>query len=163
MKNKKKKRSRLAAPRRRRKDIVYKSLFRRCRKYYQSEFNDFCNYAKVKKRRAANFYYEQMKKFVQNKYGDCNQEELVFFMAALINSKDMIKSAKYFINEESFDEKIEEINKVHDILYKFTHEKMNQFFEYSQLNFLFKNYVDKQKENIPKGFYQQLELMMALA
>lgn len=160
----KKKRSRLGAPRRRRKDIVFKSLLRRCRKHYQNEFNKFCSYSKVKKRRQDSFFFEQVINFIKVKYAYHQSDNLVFFMAALINSKDMIKSARYFLREdESLEELIAEINKVHDILYKFTHEKMHSFFEYTELRFLFTHYVGDQKQNIPKGFNQQLETMLCLA
>ena len=40
-KNKRRRKAKITAPRRKRKDIIFKSLLRRCRKYFHSEFEIF--------------------------------------------------------------------------------------------------------------------------
>jgi len=64
-KNIKRKKSHLSAPSKKRKDIAFKSLLRRCRKFYQCKFNSFCDYSTAKKRKSINFYYEKIQEFVR--------------------------------------------------------------------------------------------------
>lgn len=163
-KTKKRKKSKLSNCKRKRKDIISKALFRMCRKYYQSEFYAFCRYASTKKRQPESYYFDQIQSFVKSRYSVDSDQDLCFYMASLINSKDTKKSLRYFVqDEDELVKKEQEITKIHDILYKFTHDKMRSFFEYPQLKFLFSNFVEKQKDNIPKGFGTQLQLMMELA
>lgn len=157
---KRKKRSNLSNTRRRRKDIIFKSILRRCRKFYQSEFNNYCNYSRVKKRRAKSFFFEQIAKFYVNMFGQECPDLLIF--AAFLNSKDTIKSLDLFCPEEQVEVGKERVNKIHDILYKFTHEKMGVFFEYSLLSSLFKKFVEAEEDSLPKGYKQQLEAMLTL-
>ncbi|CAI2382360.1 unnamed protein product [Moneuplotes crassus] len=160
-KARRKKRSNLSNTRRRRKDIIFKSILRRCRKYFQSEFNNFCNYSRVKKRRSRTFFFEQITKFYVHMFQEECPDLLIF--SAFLNSKDTIKTIDLYTSEESeIESKKQQVRKIHDILYKFTHEKMGVFFEYSLLNFLFKKFVEVEKESLPKGYMQQLETMQTL-
>jgi hypothetical protein len=120
MKNKRstKKKSHLSGTTRKRKDIIFKSLLRRCRKFYQTEFNAFCNYSKVKKRRSENFFFDHVAAFTSEKYQNPTIDDLTFYMAALIKSKDTLKSINYFAkgDEDSLKAKTNKIEQIHQIL-----------------------------------------------
>ena len=130
----------------------------------------------MKKRRSADFFFEQVNNFVIEYFEASAVEDFPFFFAAFINSKD---TKTKFISQQVKNElcegyteeqygarlesKIAEVDKIHDMLYRFTHDKMSSFFEYNQLTFLFKTYVKQAKEFIPKGFRDQLDTMLELA
>lgn len=172
-KQKKRRQTKIAAPRRKRKDIVFKSLLRRCKKYFQNEFDHFWNYSKVKKRRAKNYFFENVWQYVDKTFGSSEADNLAFYFASFINSKDTkCRFVDYYFeqnNRKLTDEEgltidpQDEVQNIHDILYKFTHEKMYLFFKCKQLSSLFKHYVTQAQDYIPKGFQEQLSLMLRLS
>lgn len=172
---KRKRYTKISGPRRKRKDIVFKSLLRRCRKYFQADFDHFSNYTKLKKRRSDGYFYEQVNNYVQQKFELVSNSKFSFYFAAFINSKvtknQYIKSEiaklypeRYSTFENNTRDKMqEEVEKIHDILYHFTYEKMILFFEYQELGYLFKHFANSTKQYIPKGFHEQLETMLGFA
>jgi hypothetical protein len=163
---KRKRQTKICAPRRRRKDIVFKSLLRRCRKYFQGNFDEFWDYTKVKKRRNSGYFYEQVLKYVNENFENEGSSHVAFWMAALINPKDakdkfLPEHLKITLEDKAL--KSSKIDEISDTLSKFTHNKMVSFFADKTLACFFKHYVSVAQDYIPKGFNDQLDLMMQIA
>jgi len=85
-------------------------------------------------------------------------------MAALIYPKDTMKSLKNFTGDskEDFELKSQEVQKIHQILYKFTHEKMHAFFNWPPLKTLFQTFINLEQGRIPKSLNKQMAAMLSL-
>jgi len=119
------------------------------------------------------YFYEQIVKYVESKFSVPEFPDFAFYFAAFINPKDtknrfiraqLERLAGDIQNSNLFESlllsKSKEVDKIHDILYKFTHDKMTLFFEYKEYAHLFKYYVKTAQDFIPKGFREQLDLML---
>ena len=72
-------------------DVVYKTLLRDCRRYYNDKFQ----VKKMRKNRRAFYLTKTLKKFVDEKFSNLSTDEkreLEFYLGSLVNPKEMMDS-----------------------------------------------------------------------
>lgn len=112
----------------RRKDVIIKTLLRKCRRFFQKEFNLKTNYLKLKRKMDASFYRVCLAKYIRNELNFEPTDELIIFLGALLYQQDLEKAIDTFVTP-GFDVASikKELEIVHEILYKYSHEKFRAF------------------------------------
>lgn len=139
-----------------RKDVSYKTILRKCRKFYQQRFNLHTGFLRNKKKEATGFYRECIAKFIEEHVDIKTNLNIHFHMAALLYPQEMIKRIESFVYpngiknftpkkviKRKLDSHKGHVEKLHDILYKFTHEKLDKFISVPELALLFMYYIEK--------------------
>lgn len=137
-----------------RRDVTYKTILRKCRKYYQLEFNETTGYLKRKKKEPCSFYKNCILKFVEESFKFETHLDVSFHLGALLYPQEMIRGIESFVYPEGVKtftpkkvvkRKLEthrqQVDKLHSILYKFTHEKLDKFIAVPELAAIFLNYI----------------------
>lgn len=101
-----------------RSDIVLKTILRKMRKQYLTDFNNKTNYIKSKRNRKPQFLVDKLTEFakflLKDQLDQDFEDELVFFMGAIFYPKHLRKAYN------SNPKKKSEIDDIHSSLYKFT-------------------------------------------
>lgn len=139
-----------------RKDVYYKTILRKCRKFYQQKFNSHTGFMRNKKKEAWSFYRDWIFKFIEEVVSIKTNLNISFHMGALLYPQEMIKriesfvypnGIKNFTPKKIVKKKLEtfklQVEKLHSILYKFTHNKLEKFISVPELAVIFQNYIEK--------------------
>lgn len=139
-----------------RKDVVFKTILRKCRKYYQTVFNLKAGFLKSRKSQPCSYYRECIQKFIDQVVTIKCNHDLSFHMGALLYPQEMVRWIETFIYPEGVKtftpkkvvkRKVEshklQVDKLHNILYKYTHEKMKKFISIPELSVIFLNFLEK--------------------
>jgi len=137
-------------------DVSYKTILRKCRKYYQQRFNLHTSFLRNKKKEATGFYRDCIDKFITDHVDIKTNLNINFHMASLLYPQEMIKRIESFVYpngiknftpkkviKRKLDSHKGHVEKLHDILYKFTHEKLDKFISVPELALLFMHYIEK--------------------
>lgn len=137
-----------------RRDVTYKTILRKCRKYYQLEFNETTGYLKRKKKEPCSFYKNCILKYLEESFKFETHLDVSFHLGALLYPQEMIRGIESFVYPEGVKtftpkkvvkRKLEthrqQVDKLHSILYKFTHEKLDKFIAVPELAAIFLNYI----------------------
>ncbi|CAI2369026.1 unnamed protein product [Moneuplotes crassus] len=146
-----------------RRDVTYKTILRKCRKFYQTRFNHHTGYLKNKKKEPCSFYRACILKFIDSYFEYNTHLNVSFHLGCLLYPQEMTRGiesfvypngVKTFTPKKVVKRKIEthkqQVDKLHSILYKFTHEKLDKFISVPELAAIFVNF----SENVlSKAFY----------
>ena len=137
-----------------RRDVTYKTILRKCRKYYQTKFNEITGYLKQKKKEPCSFYRKCVLQFIEENFQFQTHLNVSFHLGALLYPQEMVRGIESFVYPDGVKpftpkkvvkRKIEthrqQVDKLHSILYKFTHEKLNKFILVPELAAIFLNYI----------------------
>lgn len=147
------------APKKQRKDVSYKTILRKCRKYYQQRFNAQTGFLRNKKKEPCSFYRDCILRFIEDNVSLKTTLNISFHMGALLYPQEMIKRIESFVYPDGIknftpkkvvkrkvDTHKQQVDKLHSILYKFTHEKLEKFISVPELAAIFLNYIEQSGE-----------------
>lgn len=137
---------------RKRYEIVYRSILRKFRKFFNLEFDNATKYKSIKRYRKTSYFIECVSKYAKEAFLDNYSDNLVFSLCYLIypwvitKNKDELK--KEFPGLEKFLKKQQKDGiMINDVLYDFTFAKMKNLFANKQYVYLFNYFVEKSKED----------------
>jgi hypothetical protein len=136
--------------RKRRRDVIFKTILRECRRYFQIHLTDLTGFISSKKVRTDDYMYKCMERFNKEAlHIDGNFEEN-FYLAWLLYPQDLIRNVESFVqfqegsNTASNKNELKETAaKIHDTLYKYSHDKLEFFVSKPQLCFYFCYFYEK--------------------
>lgn len=140
----------------RRKDVIVKTLLRKCRKFFLKDFKQKTNFMSRSKRRHVSTdlsssakngleFKLQLKDYLKNVFS-CNEgtfgfestiyeggdyeEKLLVFIAIFLYHQTVEKNLDLFVGPNLSREEVKQmIVSVHDILYKYSHQKFHVFIQ----------------------------------
>ena len=136
----------------RRKDVIIKTLLRKWRKFFLKDFNARTNYLRTAKRKYGSYAYKNLLENYLNKIfeGRCT-ESLLIFMAAFMYQQDIEDSINLFVSEKYSIEKITKLlNQIHEILYKYSHQKFHEFSQNRDFRHVFMKFYEIGSEDCSK-------------
>lgn len=145
-----------------RKDVKYKTLLRRCRRFFQKAFDSETTYLTRRRFKGPGFFKEQVSKFAQEIMPEGWEPslELEFYLASFLYPQHIMENIAPFLREGQDVEAYRTIAaKIHDILYNYTHIKLRAFTKMQELAFLFRVYYKRgaEKEKADKQLGECLE------
>ena len=136
--------------RKRRRDVIFKTILRECRRYFQIQLSNLTGFITSKKPRNDDYMYSCMKRFNIEALGKQGTFDENFYLACLLYPQDLTRNMDSFIKEkgaEDFDAARKEYKqiaqKIHDTLYKYSHDKLDFFVSKMELAFLFCYFYEK--------------------
>lgn len=143
-----------------RNDLFYKTLLRKCRKYYWQEFNDATGFSAHKRKKCNSYYFDCIKEYLSKSFKSSNGIDVSFYLGALIYPEIMVKWVEKFIYPDGvknstpnaiIKKKVQlykaQVDKLQDVLYNFTIQKLELFASIPELASLFLNYVQNGTKN----------------
>lgn len=123
----------------RRKDVIIKTLLRKCRKFFLKDFNSQTNYLKTAKRKYGSSVYKTLIELYLDRVFAGNQsEDLLIFMAAFLYPQDLEDSIDLFVSPRYDNSTIKTLlAQIHEILYKYSHQKFSGFSKNPEFQTLF--------------------------
>jgi hypothetical protein len=135
-------------------DVVYKTLLRDCRRYYNDKFQ----VKKMHKNKRAFYLTKTLKKFVDENFSNRSTDdkrELEFYLGSLVNPKEMMDSevTLYGSNGQVLKgtertQKLKKVIRVYAVLYNYSMDKCENFFDNKFLSMLFQNYAQDFEQRI---------------
>jgi len=135
--------------RKRRRDVIFKTILRECRRFFQIQLSNLTGFITSKKPRNDNYMYSCMQRFNIEALGKQGTFEENFYLACLLYPQDLIRNIDNFIdkkvsnNESARDRYVEIAQRIHDTLYRYSHEKLDFFVSRLELSFLFCYFYEK--------------------
>lgn len=127
-----------------RRDVIFKTILRECRRYFQIQLSDLTGFISSKKTRNDDYMYKCMEKFNKEFLNMNGHFEENFYLACLLYPQDLIRNLDTFMSHKEdgvTDAKRkaykQTAQKIHDTLYKYSHDKLDFFVQKPQLSFLF--------------------------
>ena len=137
----------------RRKDVILKTILRKWRRELQSDFNCVTQYFQNRKHKGGNFLKECVLKYYDSLPNKPVQLDLVFYLGSMLYPQEMIRGVDFFFECEK-KERVKQrkivrskIQKVHDVLYRYCHDKMNFFVSVPELSYLYAIFYKKEVNN----------------
>lgn len=136
-----------------RKDVILKTILRKCRRILQDEFNNLTDYFQNRKLQGHQFLKECVLKYFNFLNDKPEQLDLVFYIGAMLYPQEMSRGVDCFFDcdkkERVKQRKIyrAKIQKVHDVLYRYSHEKMDYFVKVPELSYLYVVFYKKESLN----------------
>lgn len=126
----------------RRKDVIIKTLLRKCRKFYLKDFNKKTSYLKTVKRKFGSSVYKTLlEDYLTKVFKISCSEGLLIFMGVFLYQQDLEDNLDLFVSPNFGPEEIKKlITNVHDILYKYSHQKFYHFSKNEEFKFIFWNF-----------------------
>jgi hypothetical protein len=148
--------------RRKRKDVVLKTALRKCRKFLQQRLVALTGFVCSKKPKTE----DPLVPCLEQLRGEMPQApeslKIDLFMGALLYPQDTKRNVDRFCRaDDDREDLMELIQNVHDVLYKYSHEKLSYFCSVPELAFLFEHYYrsgEAHKES-DKGFLSAVEVI----
>jgi len=128
----------------RRKDVIIKTLLRKCRKFFLKDFNSKTNYLKTAKRKfGSSIYKTLLEDYINSVFQvDCS-EKMLIFLGVFLYQQDLEDNLDLFTSPNYSPKEIKKlITTVHEILYKYSHQKFYYFSKNKEFKFLF-TYFEK--------------------
>mmetsp|Transcript_3718 Transcript_3718/g.4330 ORF Transcript_3718/g.4330 Transcript_3718/m.4330 type:complete len:200 (+) Transcript_3718:240-839(+) len=126
-----------------RKDVILKTILRKCRRVLQDEFNEKTGYFANRKMQGHQFLKDCIQKFHDSLPNKPESLNLLFYLGAMLYPQEMSRGVDCFFecdkNERVKKRKFfrAKIQKVHDVLYRYSHEKMDYFVNVEELSYLY--------------------------
>lgn len=142
-----------------RKDVILKTILRKCRRVLQDEFNDLTDYFTNRKMQGHQFYKDCVMKFFGTIEVKPEQLDLVFYLAAILYPQEMSRGVDCFFDCDK-KERVKQrkfyrakIQKVHDVLYRYSHERMDYFVNVPELSYIFCLFYKKEQQEPTEDKY----------
>ncbi|CDW81104.1 UNKNOWN [Stylonychia lemnae] len=126
-----------------RSDIVFKTILRKIRKQYLTDFNETTGYIKRKRNRKPQFLVELLNQYTEQLLKNQSQalkQEMVFFLGSIFYPKHL---KKCFASQTK---KKEEIDQIHSSLYKYTVQRLSFLESYGAYNYLLSDFMTNHKD-----------------
>lgn len=129
--------------RRRRRDVVFKRILRECRRFFQIQLSDLTGFVASKKPRKDDYIYRWMERFNMEFLDKEGTFEENFYLACLLYPQDLARNVDIFIAKKEVPTKENHkaykaiVAKIHDTLYKYSHDKLDYFVSIPELSNLF--------------------------
>lgn len=130
--------------RKRRRDVIFKTILRECRRYFQIQLSNLTGFITSKKPRNDDYMYTWMNKFNIEALGLHGTFEQNFYLACLLYPQDLVRNLDSFLEHKEKEEadKVKKefkqiVAKIHDTLYKYSHDKLDFFSSKYELAYLF--------------------------
>ena len=138
-------------------DVIYKTLLRDCRRY----FYDCFQMRKMRRNKRVYHLSKTLNNFVTENFSEHPKElrrELEFYLGCLVYPKEMT-SAKVSIYDHNNKvirgsertQKVRKVKELHNILYRFSMDKCDKFFNNEYLAMIFKEYIKDFSERIEEN------------
>lgn len=144
-----------------RKDVILKTVLRRCRKFFQSELSSLTGFVCSKKEKVNDPLVPALRQLLNELPPAHANMDLLFFLGCLVYPQDAKRNVSKFLEGTSPDEreaKKEEylflIDKIHNVLYKYSHEKLESFCKIPALAHLFNFYFSQSQDKLD-GQYKE--------
>lgn len=130
----------------RRKDVIIKTLLRKCKKYFTKHFNSSTSYLKTEKRKfGSRVYKATLETYITKVLQIPITEDLLIFLGVFLYPKDLEDNMDLFVSPNYSQEKISTLlTKIHEILYKYSHKKFHLFSKNKEFKLLF-TYFEQQE------------------
>jgi hypothetical protein len=142
-----------------RKDVILKTILRKCRRALQDEFNDLSGYFQNRKMQGHQFLKDSIMKYHDSITGKPQQLDLAFYLAAILYPQEMSRGVDCFFECDK-EERVKnrkfyraKIQKVHDVLYRYSHERMDYFVRVPELAFIYGIFYKKEILNPTEDQY----------
>lgn len=126
-----------------RKDVILKTILRKCRRTLQDEFNNLTGYFPKRKIHGHQFLKDSILKYHDSFSNKPEQLDLIFYLGAVLYPQEMSRGVDCFFESDK-NERVKfrkiyraKIQKVHDVLYRYSHEKMDYFVTVPELAYLY--------------------------
>ncbi|CAI2368657.1 unnamed protein product [Moneuplotes crassus] len=132
-----------------RKDVILKTILRKCRRVLQDEFNEVTGYFSNRKMQGHQFLKDCIQKFHDTIPVKPESLDLLFYIGAMLYPQEMSRGVDCFFECEKKDRVKQrkffraKIQKVHDVLYRYSHEKMDYFVKVPELSYLYTMFYQK--------------------
>lgn len=132
-----------------RKDVILKTILRKCRRILQDEFNEITGYFSNRKMQGHQFLKDCIQKFHDTIPEKPESLDLLFYIGAMLYPQEMSRGVDCFFECEKKDRVKQrkffraKIQKVHDVLYRYSHEKMDYFVKVPELSYLYTMFYKK--------------------
>lgn len=135
------------------KDVVEEMSFlnkilRECRRYFQTHLSDLTGFIASKKARSDSFMYNWMERFNIEYLNNDGSFSKNFYLACLLYPQDLARNVDIFIEQneivtkESHNRYKEIVTKIHETLYKYSHEKLDYFVSIPEISDLFMHFYE---------------------
>jgi hypothetical protein len=128
----------------RRKDVIIKTLLRKCRKFYLKDFNAKTSYLKTVKRKFGSSAYKSLlEDYINMVFKVPCTEKLLLFMGVFLYKQDLEENLDLFVSPNYTPNDgyaFELITSVHDILYKYSHQKFYNFSKNEEFKLVFNHF-----------------------
>ena len=150
----------------RRRDVIFKTILRECRRYFQIQLSDLTGFISSKKIRNDDYMYKWMDRFNREFLKLNGSFEENFYLAWLLYPQDLSRNVDLFLKEKKGPKSKNKIwkeiaAKIHDTLYKYSHDKLEFFVSKKEIAFLFCNFYENgagDEKNDPK-YAEEFELI----
>lgn len=142
-----------------RRDVILKTLLRKWRKYFQKLFNNHTKFLKNKKKELSWYYKNCIDKFIEEWIPIDTSFNLSFHMGSLLYPQEMIRWIEKFVypdgiksssRKKLMKKKIstykDQVDILHDILYKFSKQKLEKFISIPELAIIFLYFIENSNE-----------------
>lgn len=130
--------------RRKRRDVIFKKILRECRRFFQTKLTDLTGFIASKKPRKDDYMYVCMQRFNRESLQKEGTFAENFYLACLLYPQDLARNIDSFLakleteDREAARKKYKAIiHKIHDTLYKYSHDKLDFFVSKHELSALF--------------------------
>jgi hypothetical protein len=142
-----------------RKDVILKTILRKCRRVLQDEFNELTGYITHRKVQGHQFLKDCIQKYhdsIENKPASL---DFLFYLGSVLYPQEMNRGIDCFIECDK-SERVKQrkcqrakIQKVHDVLYRYSHEKMDYFVKVPELSYLYVMFYNKERSHEDEDQY----------
>jgi hypothetical protein len=136
-----------------RKDVILKTILRKCRRVLQDEFNELTGYLTNRKVQGHQFLRDCIQKYHDSIVNRPVNLDFLFYLGAMLYPQEMSRGVDCFIECDK-SERVKQrkcqrakIQKVHDALYRYSHEKMDFFVRIPELSYLFVTFYVKENSH----------------
>lgn len=126
----------------RRKDVIIKTLLRKCRKFLTNDFNARTDYIRQKRRLTNKIYFGLLRNYLHSIVSANVSDKLVAFLGAFLYQQDLETTLDSFASPSLTSAEVQEqSDKIHDVLYRYSHQKFRVFIaEHSELTPIFMHF-----------------------
>ena len=117
----------------RRKDVIIKTLLRKCRKFFIKDFNSKTGYMKQKRRLTNKIYSSLIKEYLNSVLNINCDDDTTAFLGAFLYQQDLEDNLDLFCSPNLPPAAIKDKTaKIYEILYKYSHQKFRVFSKTSE-------------------------------
>ena len=137
-----------------RKDVILKTILRKCRRVLQDDFNKLTDYFSNRKMQGHQFLKDCIVKYHDSIPNKPPQLDLIFYLGAMLYPQKMSRGVDCFFECEK-KERVKQrkvyrsrIQKVHDVLYRYSHEKMDYFVSVPELSYIYVLFYNEETKRV---------------
>lgn len=136
----------------RRKDVIIKTLLRKCRKYFLKDFNAKTSYLKTAKRKHGSSVYKTLlEEYINKVFNIKRDDDLLMFLGVFLYQQDLEDNLDQFLGPNFTPAAVKNLlSSVHEILYKYSHQKFNSFSKNQEFALVFRHFDKHGSESLKK-------------